>query len=148
MNKDIILVICYRYQGLTKGETGRFERWGAGRKQGRTNSEEAGVVWARPRSQDVSVTIQTHALCEQSSHLCHDTGEFADNEIYGNFILSVYIFQGWSQDFRRGGMMSESFLGDLRACSPRNIRKFESLKWPFPAIWDKFRTRLILIFGL
>ena len=36
-----------------------------------------------------------------------------------------------------------SFLGG----SPRKFWKFESLKWPFPAFWDKFRTRLILTFA-
>ena len=31
------------------------------------------------------------------------------------------------------------------ACLPKNFWKFESLKWPFPAFWDKFRTRLISV---
>ena len=34
----------------------------------------------------------------------------------------------------------------LGACFPNNLWKFESLKWPLPECWEKFRTRLILIF--
>ena len=30
---------------------------------------------------------------------------------------------------------------------PQKFFKFESLKWPFPAFRDKFRTCLILIFA-
>ena len=53
---------------------------------------------------------------------------------------------------KRGGgppMSAEgaSFLGGPEVMPPRNFLRFKSLKWPFPALWDKLRTHLILIFA-
>ena len=71
-------------------------------------------------------------------------------------ISSILRARSGSRIFKRegggGGGTNERLRRKLsrrvRGHAPlRNFLKFESLKWPFPAFRDKFRTRLILIFA-
>ena len=61
--------------------------------------------------------------------------------------------RGGSRILKRGGGCTnehrrrERFRRGLGVCSPRHFWKFESLKWAFPAFWDKFCALLVLIFA-
>ena len=76
-----------------------------------------------------------------------------DRHIHLLWFNLIALYRGGSRIFKRGGggtnyRRREFFRGVWGHASPEMFENLEeSLKWPFPAFWDTFRTRLILIFA-